>query len=60
MILEMNMGESKGLTLGDVAIFPTAEMKKWLSGKPADLKGETKAKLYVAITRASGDLYFVL
>ena len=56
----MNMGESKGLTLGDVAIFPTAEMKKWFSGKPADLKGETKAKLYVAITRASGDLYIVL
>lgn len=56
----MNMGDSKGLTLEDVVIFPTAEMKKWLDGKPADLKDGTRAKLYVAITRARGDLFFVV
>lgn len=56
----MNMGESKGLTLGDVAIFATGEMKKWIQGKPAKLPDETKAKLYVALTRASGDLYLVI
>ena len=56
----MNMGESKGLTLGDVAIFTTGEMKKWIQGKPAKLPDSTKAKLYVALTRASGDLYLVI
>lgn len=56
----MNMGESKGLTLGNVAIFPTREMKKWLSDKSVDLKDGTRAKFYVSITRAKGDLFFVL
>lgn len=56
----MTMGESKGLTLDDVVIFPTGEMKKWIEKKPSKLKGQTKAKFYVAITRARGDLYFVV
>lgn len=56
----MNMGESKGLTFGDVAIFPTSDMKKWLNGQKVELGSSTKAKFYVAITRASGDLFFVL
>ena len=56
----VNMGESKGLTLGDVAIFLTGEMKKWVEGKPSKVEGITKAKFYVALTRASGDLALVL
>lgn len=56
----MNMGESKGLTLGDVVIFPTNDMRKWIEGKSIGLKDETRAKLYVAITRASGDVIFAL
>ena len=56
----MTMGESKGLTFGDVVVFPTGEMRKWIEKKPSKLKGITKAKFYVAITRASGDLYFVV
>lgn len=56
----MNMGESKGLTLGDVVIFPTNDMRKWIEGKTVELKDETRAKLYVAITRASGDVIFAL
>ena len=56
----INMGESKGLTLGDVAVFTTGEMKKWIEGKPAKLEGITKAKFYVALTRASGDLCLVI
>ncbi len=56
----MNMGESKGLTLGDVAVFVTGEMSKWLKDESYALKPEARAKLYVAITRASGDLCFVL
>ena len=56
----MTMGESKGLTFRDVVIFPTGEMRKWIEGKPSNLKGVTKAKFYVAITRASEDLFFVV
>lgn len=56
----MNMGESKGLTLEDVAIFPTKDMRKWLEGEPVIFEDTTKAKFYVAITRARGDLFFVL
>lgn len=56
----MNMGESKGLTLDDVVIFPTNEMKKWISDNNVNLKGGTRAKLYVAITRAHGDVIFVI
>lgn len=56
----MTMGESKGLTFGDVLIFPTGDMKKWIVNKNSKLKGQTKAKFYVAITRARGDLYFVV
>lgn len=56
----MTMGESKGLTLGDVAIFPTKDMRLWFEGKPVNLNDGARAKLYVAITRASGDLFFVL
>lgn len=56
----MNMGESKGLTLGDVVIFPTNDMRKWIEGETVELKDETRAKLYVAITRASGDVIFAL
>ena len=56
----MTMGESKGLTLGDVVIFPTGDMKKWIEKGFSTLKGQTKAKFYVAITRARGDLYFVV
>ncbi len=56
----MNMGDSKGLTLDDVALFATGEMKKWIEGKPTDIKAMTKAKFYVALTRASGDLFLVI
>lgn len=56
----MNMGDSKGLTLGDVAIIPTPGMRKWIMDEPVNLRDSTRAKLYVAITRASGDLIFLL
>lgn len=56
----MNMGDSKGLTLDDVVIFPTNDMKKWIGGKNINFKDGTRAKLYVAITRARGDLIFVV
>lgn len=56
----LTMGNSKGLTLGDVAIFLTAGMKQWIKDDSFELPDMTRAKLYVAITRARGDLYLVL
>lgn len=56
----MNMGDSKGLTFDDVVIFPTNDMKQWISDEEVNFAPETRAKLYVAITRARGDLIFVL
>lgn len=56
----MNMGDSKGLTLDDVVIFPTSDMKRWIDGKTVEFKEATRAKLYVAITRTHGDLIFVV
>lgn len=56
----MNIGDSKGLTLDDVVIFPTSDMKRWIDNKRVDFKDRTRARLYVAITRAHGDLIFVI
>lgn len=48
----MNFGESKGATFNRVLIYPTNEMLKWIKNNNHQLKDETKAKLYVGITRA--------
>lgn len=55
----INMGLSKGLTFDSVMIYPTKEMKAWLKDRFSSLKAITKAKLYIAITRARKDVYFV-
>lgn len=47
-----NFGESKGLTFERVLIYPTTEMKKWISDNAYQLAPEVRAKLYVGITRA--------
>ena len=47
-----NFGKSKGLSFDRVLIFPTADMKKWIFDNRGGLKFETRAKFYVAITRA--------
>jgi ATP-dependent DNA helicase UvrD/PcrA len=56
----MNFGESKGLSFDRVVIYPTREMKRWLQDHNHPLKEETRAKLYVAITRARHSVAFVL
>jgi DNA helicase II / ATP-dependent DNA helicase PcrA len=56
----MNFGEAKGLSFDRVVIYPTLEMKKWLQDHNHPLKDETRAKLYVAITRARHSVTFVL
>jgi DNA helicase-2/ATP-dependent DNA helicase PcrA len=48
----MNFGASKGLTFDRVLIYPNEKMKKWIKNNSYDLKNETRAKFYVAITRA--------
>ncbi len=58
--LVRNFGESKGQTFDRVLIYPTVDMKKWLQDHRHSLTDETKAKLYVAITRARYSVTFVL
>lgn len=54
-----NFGESKGQTYERVLIYPTKEMLKWLESKKLLEANTTKAKFYVAITRAKYSVAFV-
>ena len=47
-----NMGVSKGKTFDRVLIYPTKEMREWIEDNSKSLKNGTRAKFYVAITRA--------
>ena len=47
-----NFGESKGKTFDRLIIYPTKEMEKWIYNNKTKLAYSTKAKFYVAITRA--------
>lgn len=53
-----NFGDSKGLTLERVVIFPTNEMKRWLKDNTSSLADLTRAQLYVALTRAKHSVAF--
>lgn len=55
----MNFGNSKGLTFDRVLIYPTQPMRKWLSNSLSSLEVQSRAKLYVAITRARFSVAFV-
>ncbi|MCC9043883.1 UvrD-helicase domain-containing protein [Myroides sp. M-43] len=48
----LNFGESKGLTFDRVLIYPTENMKAWMKDNNKKLESSTRAKFYVAITRA--------
>ena len=54
-----NFGESKGRSFDRVLIYPTLPMIEWLRGSPQQLKPTSRAKLYVAITRARYSVAFV-
>lgn len=56
----INMGEAKGMNIPNVIIYPTGDMKQWLQGDRVDWAQETLAKFYVAITRASETVAFVI
>lgn len=48
----MNFGESKGRGFDHVVILPTDPMKKWLADPDSKLAAQSRAKFYVALTRA--------
>lgn len=50
--LTLNMGQSKGKTFERVLIYPTDKMVKWIKDNNTMLEPSTRAKFYVAITRA--------
>lgn len=56
----LNFGQSKGKTYNRVVIYPTEDMKQWLKDKRTKLADETRAKLYVAVTRAKYSVAFVI
>ena len=55
-----NFGQSKGRTYARVIIYPTEDMRSWLKNRNAKLADETRAKLYVAVTRARYSTAFVV
>lgn len=59
--LALNFGDSKGLEFPHVLIVPTGPINKWLkSGDPSVIDSDiSRAKLYVAITRARHSVAFV-
>lgn len=59
-VKSMNFGECKGLTFDRVLIYPTTDMKKWLLDNSSNLQPSTRAKFYVALTRARYSAAIVL
>lgn len=55
-----NFGQSKGATYERVLIYPTQDMQNWINNNQFSLKNQTKAKLYVAITRAKRSVAIVM
>jgi hypothetical protein len=47
----MNFGESKGRGFDHVVILPTEPMRSWLLDPTTELKPQSRAKFYVALTR---------
>lgn len=56
-----NFGEAKGMTFDHVLIYPTKHIVDWIKSKDFKILAEkTRAKLFVAITRARYSVAFVL
>ena len=56
----MNFGESKGRAFDHVVILPTEPMRTWLSDQATELKAQSRAKFYVALTRARHSVAVVM
>ena len=55
----INFGDSKGLTFARVLIFPNDPIKKYLAIGDSEHVKKSRAKFYVAITRAKYSVAFV-
>lgn len=56
----MNFGDAKGLTFNRVIIYPTTPMQEWIFSHNKDLKPKSRARLYVAVTRAKYSVAIVI
>ena len=59
-ISTLNMGAVKGRTFDSVLVFPTKDMREWLLDHSVSIADTSRAKLYVAITRARLSVAFVV
>lgn len=48
----LNFGQAKGRSFDRVLIYPTSDMLNWVNDHSTSLNDQTRAKFYVAITRA--------
>lgn len=55
----INFGDSKGLTYSRVLIYPTNPIRNWIKDPSSKLEPKSRARLYVAITRAEYSVAFV-
>lgn len=55
----INFGDAKGLTFDRVLIYPTKPMLDWIKDHSSELVPKSRARLYVAITRAKYSVAFV-
>ncbi|WP_024822615.1 UvrD-helicase domain-containing protein [Aminobacterium mobile] len=54
-----NFGESKGLEFERVLIYPTNPMWNWIIDNSSELKEQSRARFYVAVTRAIDSVVIV-
>ena len=55
----INFGDAKGLTFDRVLIYPTKPILAWIKNPNSKLEDKSRARLYVAITRAKYSVAFV-
>jgi DNA helicase-2/ATP-dependent DNA helicase PcrA len=55
-----NFGDSKGMTFDRVLIYPTKKIESWIKDNAVELEETTRAKFYVALTRARQSVAIVM
>ena len=55
----INFGDAKGLAFDRVLIYPTKPILAWINDPSSKLEDRSRARLYVAITRARYSVAFV-
>lgn len=59
-IMVKSFGESKGLTFDRVLLYPTEDMTRWIEDNKSRLMDSTRARFYVALTRAKHSVGIVM